>query len=263
MHVMNCQQYKALWTERRCGGLDEEQVRIMHHHQDSCMDCKQYDRQMNALLARLQQYPEPAPLPVDTTHRLMLSAVTGRKIQRRARYAVAATLVLGFIGGTLFWSVVNDFSGVNEMIAGNPSLLNDPLPAVTLSLHRVEVVHLAINVKHAIAQATMTIDLPPGVEIDGFPGQSQLRWETDLKAGRNTLTLPLTAHSVVADGVLKARVDYGGGQKELAIILNVPDTHADRPAEVDGGFAPVLVAAFTCHPQQNVMDASLQRRFFI
>lgn len=261
---MNCQQYQALWTERRCGGLDEEQVRIMHHHQDSCMECTQYDRQMNALLARLQQYPEPAPLPLDTTHRLMSSAAgTGRRIQRRARYAIAATLVLGFIGGTLFWSVVNNFSSVDERIAGRPPLPKDPLPAVTLSLHRVEEVHLAINVKHAIARATMTIDLPAGIEIDGFPGQRQLRWETDLKAGRNTLTLPLAAHSVVTDGVLKTRVDYGGGQKELAIILNVPDTHAGRPAAVDGDFAPVSLAVVTCHPQQNFMETSLQRRFFI
>jgi hypothetical protein len=229
------------------------------------MECTQYDRQMNALLARLQQYPEPVPLPVNTTHRLMLSAAgTGRRIQRRARYAIAATLVLGFIGGTLFWSVVNNFSDVNERIAGRQHPLSkDPLPAVTLSLHRVEDVHLAINVKHAIARATMTIDLPAGIEIEGFPGQRQLRWETDLKAGRNTLTLPLTAHSVVTDGVLKTRVDYGGGQKELAIILNVPDTHADRPAAVDGDFAPVSLVAVTCHPQQNIMETSLQRRFFI
>jgi hypothetical protein len=105
----------------------------------------------------------------------------------------------------------------------------------------------------------MIIDLPAGIEIEGFPGQRQLRWETDLKAGRNTLTLPLTARSVVTDGVLKTRVDYGGGQKELAIILNVPDTHADRPAAVNGDFAPVLLAAVTCHPQQIIMETSLRR----
>ena len=48
----------------------------------------------------------------------------------------------------------------------------------------------------------MTVLLPEGIEMSGFPGQREVTWETSLRAGKNLLPLKLIATSPYGGEVL-------------------------------------------------------------
>ena len=53
--------------------------------------------------------------------------------------------------------------------------------------------NLVFSSAEALDSATLTVTLPAGVELEGFPGQSEITWETSLAEGRNLLPLRLIA----------------------------------------------------------------------
>ena len=62
-------------------------------------------------------------------------------------------------------------------------------PGVTMALEEPRTVNLVFASAEALVDATMTVSLPPGVEIEGFAGQREITWMTSLKEGRNVLPL--------------------------------------------------------------------------
>jgi len=72
-------------------------------------------------------------------------------------------------------------------------MANPSVPGVTMALEEPRTVNLVFSSAEALANATMTVMLPPGVEIEGFQGQREITWMTSLKEGKNVLPLTLIA----------------------------------------------------------------------
>jgi hypothetical protein len=68
--------------------------------------------------------------------------------------------------------------------------------------------------------ATLTVSLPNGVELAGFPGQSEISWETSLNEGRNLLPLKLIALTPVG-GELLARLEHEDRDRVFRLQLDV------------------------------------------
>ena len=66
----------------------------------------------------------------------------------------------------------------------------------------------------------MTVVLPEGVEVDGFPGQREIVWMTSLKEGRNVLPLTLLATSPVG-GELLATLRHENDDKTFRVRVKV------------------------------------------
>jgi len=73
---------------------------------------------------------------------------------------------------------------------------------VTMSLEEPRTINLVFASKEPLDTATLTVMLPQGVEMQGFPGQREVTWQTSLNAGKNLLPLKLIATSPVGGEVL-------------------------------------------------------------
>ena len=94
------------------------------------------------------------------------------------------------------------------------------IPGVTIAMEQPKTVNLVFASAQALDSATLTVTLPDGVELDGFPGQRQVTWETGLSKGRNLLPLTLIALSP-AGGELLARLEHDDRNRTFRLRLDV------------------------------------------
>ena len=72
----------------------------------------------------------------------------------------------------------------------------------------------------ALDAATLTVTLPDGIELAGFPGQREITWQTSLVEGKNFLPLELIALSSVGGEVL-ARLEHDDRDRTFRLRVEV------------------------------------------
>lgn len=195
---MNCERFRGNWTDWHEGWLAEESA-AMAGHRDACVACARYDRQMRRLVEELATLPLPATEAVPTR--------TGARIVSRPRWlALAATLIVGIALGL----VLGGGNGRDTTIVAEPVDLGDATER-----------HIAIAVEspRAFDRVEFVIELPEGVELDGFPGQRSVRWEGRLAEGRSRLKLPLRIAPDAEGGQLVTRILHPDGERRLVVPL--------------------------------------------
>lgn len=229
--MTECRHFRAHWSRFWFKELDEADNERLRQHLASCRRCRQYDREMQAVVSCLKGMGSSGQHDLEAVRaeRLLERAYQRYRIAARSRQAMAATLLAGFIGGTLFWAAL---SGVKQE-STYPIISH--AQTISLPIAGVKNISLAIDSDRALTEVTFTIELPDGVEVDGYPGQQQLSWQGQLQAGLNRLTLPLLTHRQARAGVLKARIEYAGGGRELVLPLKPAEGSAARPG---GNLAP-------------------------
>lgn len=108
--------------------------------------------------------------------------------------ALAAGIVLWLLGG-LFVTTPDAPSA------------DAAIPGVAMTLEEPRTVNLVFASKTALDDATLTVSLPDGIELAGFPGQREIVWQTSLAEGRNLLPLELIALTP-AGGEVLARLEH-------------------------------------------------------
>ena len=215
--MINCKQFRAQWSRYWLKELSQDELLGLQGHLESCPRCGSYDRQMQAVVACLKGLSAPAgdDLKSERVEQLLEHAYHRYRTAARGRQALVATLLAGFIGGTLFWAAVSHIS----VDSSYPVISH--AQTIFLPTEGVKNISLAIDSDRAVSAVTFTIELPAGVELDGYPGQSRLSWQGQLQAGLNRLTLPLITRDQLQEGVLKARIEYAGGGRELNLPLRL------------------------------------------
>jgi hypothetical protein len=66
----------------------------------------------------------------------------------------------------------------------------------------------------------LTVTLPDGIELAGFPGQREITWETSLVEGKNYLPLELIALTPVGGEVL-ARLEHDNRDRTFRLRIEV------------------------------------------
>ena len=66
----------------------------------------------------------------------------------------------------------------------------------------------------------LTVSLPDGIELAGFPGQREITWETSLREGRNLLPLTLVALTPTG-GELLARLEHDDRDRTFRLHVTV------------------------------------------
>lgn len=79
-----------------------------------------------------------------------------------------------------------------------------------VTLNEPRMMDIAIEAERALQGASISILLSGGVEVDGYQGQRELTWTSDLDVGVNRLTLPVVA------------INRSGGQ--VIVRLSHPDS---------------------------------------
>jgi hypothetical protein len=146
------------------------------------------EKQDQEILALLKDYPTPEA-PAEYFDRALIRATHEGSRRQRQRWlltgfgsAIAAGLALWVIGGF--------FLATPELPQADPTI-----PGIVMTLEEPRTINLVFASTEPLNGATLTVQLPPGIELSGFPGQREVTWETSLTAGKNLLPLKLIATS--------------------------------------------------------------------
>ena len=173
------------------------------------------DSQDQELVELLRQLPAPEAAPGYYDQAIARAAYTGTRRQRRRwlmtgfSAAVAATAALWVVAGLLF---------------GPPELPRDEaIPGVTMTLEKPRTVNFVFASASALDSAMLTVSLPDGIELEGFPGQREITWETSLREGRNLLPLTLVALTP-AGGELLATLEHENRDRTFRLRIRIAET---------------------------------------
>ena len=121
--------------------------------------------------------------------------------------AIAAGIVLAFVSGAFF-------------NAPDVPQLDSGIPGVTMVLAEPQTVNLVFASTEALDAATLTVSLPDGVELAGFPGQREISWETNLIVGKNLLPLKLIALTPTGGEIL-ARLQHKDRDRTFRLRVQI------------------------------------------
>ena len=171
------------------------------------------DKQDQEVLELLKDYPM-AEASAGFYDRALVRATHEGTRRQRNRWvmtgfgsAVAAGLVLWLIGG--FFLTAPQTSGPVAEI-----------PGVVMTLAEPQTVNLVFASNVRLDGATLTVTLPDGVELAGFPGQREIAWQTNLVEGKNLLPLELIALTPVGGEVL-ARLEHDNRKRTFRLRIEV------------------------------------------
>jgi hypothetical protein len=93
------------------------------------------------------------------------------------------------------------------------------VPTVSVNVNEPETVRLVFAADDPLEKATMTVRLPAGIELEGFPGEREIRWATSLAEGRNLLPLTLI---VTAPGTreIEARLEHESRDRTFRLRID-------------------------------------------
>lgn len=174
-------------------------------------DTENDDRNLIALLGDYGAVSVPQPA-AGFYDRAMARAVRDGHRRQRNRWvmtgfggAVAAAMALWIVGSVFFTT---------------PGVESPPIPSVTMAMESPRTLNLVFSSATTLENATMTVVLPEGVEIEGFAGQREITWQTSLREGRNYLPLTLVA-TAPAGGELLATLRHEGDDKTFRLRVTV------------------------------------------
>lgn len=170
-------------------------------------------RQDQEIQALLKDYPMPEATTAFYDQALVRATHEGTRRQRNR------WLVTGF-GGALAAGLALWLIGGFFLTTPNLPTTDADIPGITMTLEEPRTVNLVFASKTALDSATLTVILPEGIELAGFPGQREIAWETSLKEGKNYLPLELIAVSPVSGEVL-ARLEHDNRDRTFRLRVDV------------------------------------------
>ncbi|MDH4126136.1 MAG: hypothetical protein OEW64_11995 [Gammaproteobacteria bacterium] len=186
----------------------------MHDDNHNTAHGDQDDARIQALL---KDYPMPQAAAGFYDQALARATVKGARRERNRWLlsgfggAIAAGLALWLLSSTLLHTPGMQSAG---------DTVSASIPGITMTLEEPRTVNLVFASATALDAVTLTVTLPAGVELAGFPGQSEVSWETSLTAGRNLLPLRLVALTPVG-GELLARLEHENRDRLFRLRLNI------------------------------------------
>lgn len=197
----------------------------LERHAAGCTACRQRVERETRLRELLQDYGESVvPLPdAAWFDRALAQAAADGARQQKNRWLMTA------LGGAIAAGVA--MLVVGAMLFRTPA----PLPpaaatataTVALEIAAPRTVNLVFTAATPLPDASMMLELPPGVEVVGFPGQRELRWRTGLERGRNLLPLTLVAGMPV-DAELNATLEQDGADRSFRVRVTASQEHRQQ-----------------------------------
>lgn len=173
-------------------------------------DTLKQDQEIQALL---KDYPMPEATTAFYDQALVRATHEGTRRQRNR------WLMTGFGGalaaGLALWLIGGFFLTTPDLPATDPNI-----PGITMTLEEPRTVNLVFASATDLESATLTVTLPDGIELAGFPGQREIAWQTSLKQGKNFLPLELIAVSPVGGEVL-ARLEHDDRDRTFRLRVEV------------------------------------------
>lgn len=209
---MHCEDTQRQLDEYLDGKLPAAERAAITGHLQHCAGCRQQFEQAQQLLLALHEMPV-APPRAGYEQRVMAFLRTPSE-KSTPRFHIPLWFTTGF--ATAMLAVF----AVWFMLVMPTRLPEETVSAITLHVVPLQVrkVDLVFNSPDHIQQATLRIELPPGIELDGYAQRRVLQWKTDLKQGSNRLSLPLIANGNVT-GTLTASISHKGRTRTFKVNI--------------------------------------------
>jgi len=209
---MNCSEFTAKLDDYVDGQLSAADAAACQAHAESCDACASAAGETRALTRSLEILPVP-PAGDGFADRAIARAAAPKGSQFAGRLialAFVATLLLSVV--TVIWTGLAVRAPTTQIVAA--------LPTVSIHVQQAKVVNLVFDARRPLDDVTLLVTLPPGVEIDGYPGRAQIEWHTSLAAGKNIVPLELVAHDT-RGGQLVAELGHDELLKVFRVHLDV------------------------------------------
>lgn len=169
--------------------------------------------QEQELLEMLQEYPAPDADPGFYDRALVRAVHKGSRRQRH-RWMLAG-FGSAIAAGLAIWAIAAMLMTTPQLPDAEPAI-----PGVTIAMEQERTVRLVFSSAQALDSAMLTVSLPEGIELAGFPGQREITWATSLKEGKNLLPLTLIALTP-AGGELLARLEHKDRNRTFRLQVDV------------------------------------------
>jgi hypothetical protein len=180
-------------------------------HAKDCEDCHAALRALDALRPlRDELTPSPRDGALERAVDRTLSSVPAR--YRRGFWSgLASGAAIAAAVAALAFGIWLQTDGTSREAPGG-------IPEVRLALNEPHPVAMTLESPEALADAEVRVELRGAVALDGYAGERELRWMTDLDRGINQLTLPVVALDATGGQVL---VEVTHGDKRRTFIVDV------------------------------------------
>lgn len=193
------------------GDLPPSETGMMQRHLNECDAC----RAVHA--GEVEMRSALAALPVPGARDGFFDHAMAQATRRRRRGDVERR---GAIGALALAAVATLVLAIGVMTFADRFAPSKRMPEVTLALESTTSVNLVFSTKVALMDARVSLELPDGVEVVGYPGRRVVTWSTDLREGKNALRVPLLAHAAVDDRLI-ARLSHDNGSKKFELRVKV------------------------------------------
>jgi hypothetical protein len=209
---MHCKDTQRQLDEYLDGSLPTAEHTAITGHLQQCTGCRQAFEQAQQLFLALHTMPV-APPRAGYAQRVL-----GFLHAPAAKPAPRSHIPLWFATG--FATAMLAVFAVWFMVSMPIRLPEETVSAITLHVipQQVRKVDLVFNSPQHIQQATLRIELPVGVTLNGYAQRRVLQWQTELKQGSNRLSLPLIAKGNVG-GTLTASISHEGKTRTFKVNI--------------------------------------------
>lgn len=193
------------------GALPAAERAELEAHVAGCTDCTALVAREDAFRRQLAAWGDATvPLPDDTWFDARLADASARgRLEGRRRWLTTA------VGGLLAAGIA-----ALLIVTTPPKVPGPGLPNVTMTVATPRTVNLVFASAAPLEGATVTLLLPPGVDLEGFPGQREVSWQVSLAAGRNLLPLTLVGHAPQS-AELEAILSHNDDSRRFRLRLSV------------------------------------------
>ena len=89
-------------------------------------------------------------------------------------------------------------------------------PQLSLRVNEAREVSISLTTAEALRDAEIHVSLHGSIGLEGYAGERELKWHTDLDAGTNQLTLPIVATGTEG-GQLLVEVTHDGKHRTFLV----------------------------------------------
>ncbi|MBW7472356.1 zf-HC2 domain-containing protein [Marinobacter sp. F4218] len=220
---MLCREIRVSLPAYSNNELSEARTEEIARHLHTCSLCRDWLESERVLTGALRRQAA-IPAPSSGFETRVLDAATGSAPETGKGWshsvlggAIAAALALGIgLGVMLDERSPSPDTPVASAESAGESQPESSLAEVGQPTERT--VRLAFRSGEALEDVTLTLELPPHVELASWPGQHELSWKVSLDAGENVLSLPLKV-LFPGSGELVAKLDTGDRQKTFRAVI--------------------------------------------
>lgn len=223
---MNCEQVRQQ-LERGAAERADLGSSVLDHLR-KCDPCRDHaeERRLIGLLRSL-----PVREPSAVFERRALQAALARFPEKRRSHHAAWTMALA-ASLTLAVAVTLRLTAPSptQMPANDTRTVASPsagesMPTFTVSARPLEtrVVDVVLNSKHALQDATFVVTLDENLRLENRPLTRELRWQANVQAGGNKLSLPVQLFNGTY-GEMVVTLEHGDMRRQVKVYVGEDDS---------------------------------------